>query len=223
MLVGMWMNRDLGTIAPEDSVFTAATTMTERHVRRLLVTRPGTPGPHLVGIVTSHDIMRAAPPHVNPFSPAVAAEDGLARPVSEIMTRKPRTVAPDTPIEEAARLMRTHKIGALPVLQNGQVIGIITESDLFDAFIEVAGIEVPAVRVTFELGDEEDPLPDLLAIAERHHMRLVSFFSLQHSDKRTQAERRLGVARLVGPAADATVDAIWKSGHRVVSVLGLSF
>jgi acetoin utilization protein AcuB len=223
MLVGMWMNRDLAAIAPEDSVFTAATTMTRRHLRRLLVMRPGTPGPHLVGIVTSHDVMRAAPPDVNPFAPGAAAEDGLARPVSEIMTREPRTVAADTPIEEAARLMQSLKIGALPVVQRGQVVGIITESDLFGAFIEVVGVGVPAVRVTFELGEEEDALADLLAIAERHHMRLVSFFSLQHSDKRTQAERRLGVVRLVGPAPDAAVEAIWKSGHRVVSVLGLHF
>jgi len=59
--------------------------------------------------------------------------------VSEIMTKHPLTVTPDTPIKIAAKLMRKYKIASLPVLDQGKVAGIITGSDLFDAFIKIMG------------------------------------------------------------------------------------
>ena len=68
--------------------------------------------------------------------------------ISEIMTKKVLTVAEDTPIEEAARIMADNKVGGLPVLRDGHVVGIITETDLFKIFLEFMGAREKGVRVT---------------------------------------------------------------------------
>ena len=90
----------------------------------------------MVGIVSKYDIARGFPNDLNPFSVEVT-EESVPKPVSSVMTRKVITAAPGCPIEEAARLLRSNRIGSLPVLRDNQLIGIITESDLFEAFISM--------------------------------------------------------------------------------------
>jgi len=68
--------------------------------------------------------------------------------VESVMTRKVITVTEDTPLEEAARIMADNKIGGLPVMRDGQLVGIVTETDLFKVFLELLGARQPGVRVT---------------------------------------------------------------------------
>jgi acetoin utilization protein AcuB len=68
--------------------------------------------------------------------------------VEEVMTRKVITVTEDTPLEEAARIMADNKIGGLPVMREDKLVGIVTETDLFKAFLEMLGARQPGVRVT---------------------------------------------------------------------------
>src|SRR6185295_19399637 len=117
------------------------------------------------------------------------------------------------PIEDAARVLLEHKIGAVPVVRDGVLVGILTESDIFKAFLEVTGAGTAGVRVTFDVAADEDPVPIVVELAERHHMRVVSVLSMRYQGK------RLAVVRLTGAAAQAFVDDVWKSGHRVASVL----
>ena len=67
--------------------------------------------------------------------------------VAEVMTWKALTVAPDTPLVEAARLLHDHKIGGLPVVEGNGVVGMITETDLLEAFIEMFGVDKEALAV----------------------------------------------------------------------------
>ena len=90
------------------------------------------------------------------------------------MTRDPLTTTPDAPIESAARLMRDHKIGALPVVSQHFLVGLITESDIFRALLEVFEAPDRAVRVTFSLSPGEDVLPLVAEIARRRCMRVTS-------------------------------------------------
>jgi acetoin utilization protein AcuB len=123
------------------------------------------------------------------------------------------------PIEEAARLMQTRKVGALPVVRGGRPVGIITESDVFRAFVEISGARRGGVRVTFELDDEEDVATTMLDLCRRHGLRLTSLLDFRHADRRSGQERRLAVVRLEGTATDAVLDAIWKTHHRVLAVV----
>ncbi len=214
MVVGMWMTRQLLTIAPDASIVEAAVTMARHHVRRLLVSRDGR---RLLGVVSSHDVARACPPDVNPCSEMV---DQLqdTRLVSEIMTRSVHTTSPDTPIEEAARLLRHHKVGALPVVREGALVGIITESDVFQVLLEMIGVHERGVSITFDTAPDEDVLDIVGPLAQAHNLRVVSLLSFRHELRTIGSVRRYAVVRLVGANCEAAAEAIWDSGHRVLSV-----
>ncbi len=215
MIVSLWMTRDPLSISPESTLAQVAEAMMRRHIRRLPVVKMAGDCPQVVGIVSDRDVARAYPSNVNPFS-AGAPQSGvpaLHRPVLEIMKHPVLTVALLTPIEEAARIMRDKKIGALPVLDGERLVGIITESDIFRAFIEIVGTREAGVRVTFEYTAGLDAIATVIAIGKRHGLQLTSALSMEHNGK------RMGMARLSGRQTQLFVDDLRKSGHRVLSVL----
>jgi acetoin utilization protein AcuB len=132
MLIRELMTGGLITVRPETSVQEARDLMGKETIRHLLVTGPGGV---LAGILTDRDVRLNLPSRATSLS---AQEIGhlLSRlTVGEIMTRSVITIGPDDPAREGARLMLDHKIGALPVLDEGRLIGIITETDIVRAFV----------------------------------------------------------------------------------------
>jgi len=223
MFVSMWMTRDVLTVMPDATLVEMATLMMRRGIRRLpVVSAPGERG-SLLGVVTHSDVLHAFPPDINPFAinaadsiAAIEAAAGRVRlTAAELMTRDPRTTTPDAPLESAARLMRDHKIGALPVLSNYALVGLITESDIFRAMVEVFETPDRAVRITFSLKPGEDVLPLVADIARRRGMRVSSFMALP------QHEPPVCVVQLAGSKIDETLDDVWKSQHRVINVVQL--
>jgi acetoin utilization protein AcuB len=223
MFVSMWMTRDVLTITPDATLVEMATLMMRRRIRRLpVVSAPGERG-SLLGVVTHSDVLHAFPPDINPF--AINAADSIAAieaaagrvhlTAAELMTRDPRTTTPDAPLESAARLMRDQKIGALPVLSNYALVGLITESDIFRAMVEVFEAPDRAVRITFSLKPGEDVLPLVAEIARRRGMRVSSFMALPRH------EPPVCVVQLAGSKIDETLDDVWKSQHRVINVVQL--
>lgn len=215
MTVDMWMTRDPVTIAPTTTISAAALLMAHHKVRRLVVVDAEH---RVVGMLSAGDVARAFPPDLNPASPAVT-DRSVPAPVATIMTRTVRTVPSGAAMEEAARVLRSHKIGAVPVVQGMRLVGIITESDLFRALVEMSDPGEPGVRVTFELDEGEDVVATMLAACAGQRARIASLFSFHHRDARTGDRKRLGVMRIAGDVPDAVVDAIWKSRHRVLAVV----
>jgi acetoin utilization protein AcuB len=127
-------------------------------IRRLPVVDAGE---QVVGIVTRamlEQFLAAAPP------PSVQARQHA---ISRVMHSPVVTVAPDVPMEEAARLMVAHKIGSLPVVADGRLVGIITETDIFRQFVEILGGQSAALRVTVVVPDVPGSLARVvIAIAE---------------------------------------------------------
>jgi len=217
------MTRDLITIDPTASLASIAATMTRHRIRRLPVVSPTAEGPRLVGIVSHSDVLHAFPVDLNPLS-ANAADSiatlermqGRARVyAADLMARDPLVTAPDAPIESAARLMRDRKIGALPVVSQQNLVGLITESDIFRAMVEVFEEPRRAVRITFSLGADEDVLPLVADIARRRAMRVTSFMTLPRH------EPPVCVVQLAGDAVEAALEDVWKSKHRVMNVVHL--
>lgn len=135
--VADWMSTPAIVAAPTLSLAAAQQLMDRRHVRRLPVVDAG----RLVGIVTRSDL-RAAQPSETTLSVYEwrALLEKLT--VAETMTAAPLTVEPAAPVTDAAQLMLTHKISGLPVVRAGQVVGVITESDLFRLLIaELLGVD----------------------------------------------------------------------------------
>jgi len=124
------MSVDPIAVSPDTAVFDARQTMVKERIRHLLVTE----GQRLLGIVTDRDI-RLNLPSQAPSLSVWEVNYLLARlTVEEVMTTGVIIIGPDQNARNAARLMLEHKIGALPVLDAGRLIGIITETDVLRAF-----------------------------------------------------------------------------------------
>jgi acetoin utilization protein AcuB len=220
----MWMTRKLETIAPSATLAEIATRMARLKIRRLPVVSSSAEGLRLLGIVTHSNVLHAFPASINPF--AVNAADGVAAieaaaghsrvTAADLMAREPHVTAPDAPIESAARLMRDHKIGALPVVSQQLLVGIITESDIFRAMVEVFEAPDRAVRITFSLSTGEDVLPLIADIARRRDMRVTSFMALPRH------EPPVCVVQMAGNKIEETLEDVWKSRHRVMNVVQLA-
>jgi acetoin utilization protein AcuB len=135
----------------------------KEHIRRAPVIKDG----KMVGIVSDKDLLNASPSPVTSLSVWEINYLISKIKVSEVMTRKVISVKVDTPIEEAARVMADNKFGGLPVVDDGHVVGIITETDLFKMLLELMGAREQGVRVTVQVSDSPGELAKLTkAIAE---------------------------------------------------------
>jgi acetoin utilization protein AcuB len=209
----MWMTRDLVTIEPHTPVVDAAALMAAKHIRRLPVVERRADGLHLLGIISAKDILHAFPPDVNPF--AVAAPDAGFSPVmaAQIMSRRLHTTTPDTPIEEAARLMAEMKIGSLPVTREGMLVGLITESDIFRAFVTFFSAPERGARISFDMSKGEDVFGFIIRAARQWQLRVTSLISSRQHDV------PVCVVRVTGKAIEEFLDELWRSGHRVLNVI----
>ena len=213
MIVSMWMTRSVVTIGPHAPVTEAAELMALKRVRRLPVVEPGPNGGHLVGIVSAKDVLHAFPPEVNPF--AVIAPDSRRNPgtVAHIMSRELQTTTPDTPVEQAAELMARKKIGALPVLRDGKLVGLITKSDIFRAFLSFLAPADRGARITFDVSSGEDVFVWLGRAARRRKVRVLNLILSQ------QENVPVCVVRVTGAAVEELLEDIWNSGHHVLNVI----
>lgn len=155
MLVGERMTKRPITVTEDTTLPEALELMRKEKIRRLpVLDKHG----KLVGIVTELDLLRASPSPATTLSvyeiPYLLAKVKMR----EIMTTNVITVTEDTPIEEAARIMADNKIGGLPVMRDGKLVGIITETDLFKLFLELFGARHSGVRITLQVPEEKGVL-----------------------------------------------------------------
>jgi acetoin utilization protein AcuB len=164
MLVGERMSKPVITISPNLPITEALNLMKKEHIRRAPIVKDG----KLIGIVSDKDLLNASPSPVTTLSIWEMNYLLSKVTVSEVMTSNVMTITEDTPIEQAARIMADNKIGGLPVLRDGHVVGIITETDLFKVFLELLGAREAGVRVTALIDDKPGQLANITeAIAEK--------------------------------------------------------
>ncbi len=158
MLVGDRMTRNPVTILETASIDDGLHLMRERKVRRLPVLDSAG---KMVGIVSDKDLLHAAPSPATSLS-VYELHYLLAKlTIKQVMASPVITVGPDTPVEEAARIMADNKIGGLPVMEGGNLAGIITETDIFKVLLELLGARTPGVRLTVETKDEKGVLAQI--------------------------------------------------------------
>ena len=153
MLVADHMSRRVVTVEPQVSVADVKALFAKHRIRQLPVLRRD----RVVGIITDRD---------------VRAVRDVKRKVSDVMTAKPLVISSLASVDEAARLLRTYKIGALPVVDGGRLVGIVTGSDVLDAFVELSGVTEPSYRLTVS-GDADDGAePVIRRVVEQTHAEL---------------------------------------------------
>jgi acetoin utilization protein AcuB len=134
-LVREWMTSKPVTVSQNSPIRDAYWLMLDNKVRRL----PVMDKERLVGIITMEDLRRAEPPTGMGLD-LVKITDVLSKmTVRQVMTKDPMTIAPDASLIDAAQTMLEYRISALPVIEDDQLVGIITESDIFRAFVKIEG------------------------------------------------------------------------------------
>ncbi len=166
MLVKNRMTHDPLTVTQGTTVSEALSFMKQHNVRRLPVM--DNRKKRMVGIVSEKDLLYASP---SPATSLSVYEIGYLLSklkVEEIMTKEVITVSPDAPLEDAARIMADNKVGGLPVMENGKLVGIITETDIFKVILEMLGAREHGVRLTLKAEDKPGVLSDIAhAIASK--------------------------------------------------------
>ncbi|MBK8509108.1 MAG: CBS and ACT domain-containing protein [Candidatus Competibacter sp.] len=181
MYVDRIMSRDVLQVAEDARVTQLAALMRDRHIRHLPVVRDGC----LVGLVTSHDLERVAPSPVTTLSVGEANYLLGKLTAAKIMRAQVVTCAPETLVEEAARVLREKKIGCLPVVENGgKLVGIVTHEDLLDFFLDITGcLMADTTRIAVHLPDAIGQLGRFLTAINDAGGYIATVVSPVHPDK----------------------------------------
>jgi acetoin utilization protein AcuB len=152
MVVRDRMTTRVETVRPDDDVKTVREVLRRRGIRHL----PVIAAERLIGIVSDRDVRGADPGAL----------------VESVMTPTPITTTPATPVEQAAARLCDRKIGALPVVEDGRVVGIITESDLLTALVELCARLEPTTVLELECEGDADAAARVRHLLERHGGRV---------------------------------------------------
>jgi acetoin utilization protein AcuB len=166
LLVKDSMTREVVVLPPQATAGEALALCRERRIRHLPVLEDG----RLVGIVSDRDLRSATPALGEP-----ARAEALGRiPVSEVMAGAVTTARPDDPIEEAANAMREKKIGCLPVVEEDDLVGIISSSDVMEALVYLMGAHEPGNRLEVVMPDRPGTLAGVAGIFGELGINIVS-------------------------------------------------
>ena len=204
------MSTNVVAVDEKTSIHDAKKIMDAHKIRRLPVMK----NDKLVGLVTEHMLLEASP------SPATALSIHelhylLAKmTVKDIMVKKPFTISPDMPPEEAMQLGQEMGYGGFPVVEGGRLVGIVTESDIVRLMTRVLGVSKRGKRITIKASNEFGNMQKIMEILDKNKTVLLSLMSLKEPDE----EERLIVLRLDSENAEPIAKELRTSGFNVTYV-----
>jgi acetoin utilization protein AcuB len=211
MLVRETMTANPVVVHPDTSFGDAMELLRAKKIRRLpVVDDKGV----LVGIVVEKDLLKAAPSPATTLSVYEIPYLLSKLKIKDIMTKRVITVEEDWPLEEAARVMVEHKIGCLPIVRGSQVVGIITETDIFRAMALALGGEPQSLRVMVRVPDVKGELAKLSNQVAQLGGDIRSLVTLVGKESK-QGEITM---KVLGVKRDELVPALEKIGIKVVDV-----
>ena len=179
MIVKKWMTREVITVSPKDTLEHIRQIFRKYNFRRVPVMENN----QLAGIISERDIRS----YFMRDNGAIIEKNNLTLKAGEIMTRDPITISMYDTIEKAALLMQENKIGGLPVIDDNNLVGIITEHDVFDALIEVTGAKWGVPRLTLVIDDRPGSVKEVADIIRKYPAKILSFLITKYqmpADKR---------------------------------------
>ncbi|WP_018665443.1 acetoin utilization AcuB family protein [Heyndrickxia acidiproducens] len=182
MIVEEMMQKNVKTLSPEDTVQSALQLMQQAGIRHIPLVNNRS---ELVGVVTERDIKEVAP---NPFFPKEQKEK-LALPLKKIMKTNLLTGHPLDFIEDIAVLMNDNRIGCLPILEDGRLVGIVTGTDLLQTFVDLTGAGQPSSQIEIRVSNRSGVLRDITEIIAGQHLNILSV--LIYPDRRDAGSRIL--------------------------------
>jgi acetoin utilization protein AcuB len=207
MLVRSRMTSRVHTVSPDTTIAEALTITRAHRIRHL----PVMAAEELVGLVTDRDLRLAMPPIW-----AAEREEMLAalnhRRVGEVMVTAIITTAPETPLEDAARQLYTHRIGCLPVMQDDRLIGILTETDVLRAFAELFASDGDTARVEVQMPNRPGELARIVRLIGIEHRVNIVGMVVPPLETTDQCK---AILHLQAADPSAVVNALRKLGYRV--------
>jgi acetoin utilization protein AcuB len=192
------MSRNPVAISPEASIQEAIELMKKHSIRHLPVVEGEV---RLVGWITDTDLRGVL---------IASMIEELT--VGDVMIADPVTVSSSDVLEKAALLISEHKIGGMPVLEGGKLVGVITVVDILKAFIDIMGVLGSSSRLDVQLGDSRDAFQEVSRIIREHNGEIISVVILNQ-----EAPERIYSFRIEKCDTEPLRQALEDQGHRVVS------
>lgn len=211
MDVRTYMTTDVVTVSGTVRVLEALDMMKQHGIHRL----PVVEGQRLVGLVTEGIIAQSTPSTATSLSMHELNYLLTKTTINQVMERHVITIEPDALLEAAAVTMRENNVGVLPVMEDGRLVGIITDKDIFDAFVDVLGYHTPGVRVVLEVTDHTGVLEHIGEL-----MRLKNINIDQIAVYRQEGNPDVKVVLQVSNTdGDVLRELLTEQGYRVLSVI----
>jgi acetoin utilization protein AcuB len=207
------MQKKLITIGPDASFYEARAIIRDRGIRHLPVVDKEN---RLLGLITDRDIRKATPSDATTLSiHEIHYLMGKLK-VSGFMTPKEKliTITGGTMIERAVELMHDHKIGCLPVVEGGKLIGIITGTDVLELFVDLFGIKRVGTRLTVALEDQPGQLHDILEVIKNLNVNIITVATPTFKVE----GRRIVTIRVEAEDCEGIVKELEEAGHEILSV-----
>ena len=168
MYVSDWMTKKVYTVEPDDYLSDAITLMKDRGIKHLPVVK----GDKIKGIISDRDIKEYTPSKATCLD-VYELHYLLAKTrIKELMTTKVVTTTPDTPVEEAAMILLDRNIDCLPVLDGGNLVGIISDRDIFHSLVDITGVRHGGHRICVTIEDRPGTIREVADIVRKHGFHL---------------------------------------------------
>ncbi len=206
-----YMTKTVVTVQPEDFLVDVRKSMQDQGVRHF----PVVDGGKLVGIVSLNTIRDAAPSKATDLSIHEVHYLLSKMKIREVMKKDVVTCGPDDHVEDIAKIMQTKRIGAVPVVDTGQLVGILTNDDMFRILMKMLGMDTPGKRITLEMErGQGEKLVDIVQAVKTRGKFMKSFLSMESP----HPGRQTVILNLDDSDMDEVVDALAGLGFDIQSV-----
>jgi acetoin utilization protein AcuB len=200
------MAREVTTLSPGDTAADALALCRERRIRHLPVLEDG----RLVGIVSDRDLRSATPAFGDPARSAALSEVR----VGDVMAREVITADPDDPIDEAANTMRERRINCLPVLEGGELVGIVTSSDVMESLVYLLGAHEPGSRMEVVVPDRPGTLAGVAGLIGELGINIISVVTGPRTEE--EPPSRVAIFRVDTINPSHASDVLERAGYAVL-------
>lgn len=214
MFVKQWMATEVVTVAPSESIAVAGKLLKGHKIRRLPVVEAGV----LVGIISPRDLEKVMPSMLD--SEGASEEEFIAvnTEIRTVMTASPITVEPDDTLVEAIKKMRRNKIDGLPVVEGMQLVGILSITDILDAFLDIMTGGQAGTRFDLKIDQNPEAFYKMIKAFQKQNKEILAIS--QHY--RYSSEHHLVTVQIKENDNDELVDMLWNSQVTVERITPVS-
>ena len=214
MFVKQWMGTEVVTIAPQQTIAEAGQQLKAHRIRRLPVVENGI----LVGVVSPNDLEKVMPSILEAENRSEQEFVGEHTEIRTVMTSSPVTVGPDDTLVEAIRRMRHHKINGLPVVEDKKLVGILSITDILDAFLELMPGGRAGTRFDLKIDHNPEAFYKMIKAFQKQNKEILAIS--QHHGFST--EHQLISVHIRETDNDDLIDMLWNSNVTVERVSPVS-